>query len=133
VDDPQLTHVNSNFQSQPDAGLPGVAGGSVSAALSYSRPLTAGLELRADAQAAYLGHSNVAFSPQSSSRSGGYATARISVALQAPRWTLSAFVDNPTNSRANTFAFGDPFRIGRQNVATPLRPLTTGVNLSMRF
>ncbi|WP_165837071.1 TonB-dependent receptor [Phenylobacterium hankyongense] len=133
VDDPQLTRVNPNFQSKPDAGLPGVTSGSVSAALSYRRPLTGSLEFRADAEAAYLGHSNVAFAPQSSSQSGGYATARISVALEAPHWAVSAFVDNPANSSANTFAFGNPFRIGRQKVITPLRPLTAGVNLTMRF
>jgi iron complex outermembrane receptor protein len=45
-------------------------------------------------------------------------------------WNLSLYVNNVLDSRFNTFAFGNPFSLGRSPQATPLRPRTIGLNLA---
>jgi iron complex outermembrane receptor protein len=62
-----------------------------------------------------------------------YWTTSASVAFETERWTLEAYVDNPFDSHANTFAFGNPFAPRGDQAITPLRPRTTGFRLVSRF
>lgn len=133
LNDPQLTRRNPAFQSQSDAGLPGVAKVTASFGVSYHRPLQTGLVLKLDATTGYVGASYLTFDNQSRYRMGDYFSGRLQAALESDRWTASVFVDNPSNGQANTFAFGNPFRIGREAAITPQRPRTIGVKFDVRF
>ena len=133
VNDPQLVRVNSGFPSQRDAGLPGVASGSASLGVEYRRTLTRDLSLRAESRTTYVGPSHLTFDAQPRYEMGDYFTGHIQAALEAKSWTATAFIDNSLDSRANTFAFGSPFRRPGDIVTTPLRPRTLGVRLEARF
>jgi iron complex outermembrane receptor protein len=133
IDDPQLTRRNPAFQSSSDAGLPGVAAASASLAVGYHRRLTDNVMLRLDAQAAYVGTSHLTFDAGSQYQMGDYVSGHLYAAVETRRWTATAFVDNPLDSRANTFAFGNPFRLGHEVAITPQRPRTAGIRLQYRF
>jgi iron complex outermembrane recepter protein len=88
------------------------------------------LQLRADVN--YVGDSRLSFEPVLDRRMGDYVRADIAVQLQrgSMSWTLQ--LSNLLDSRADTFAFGNPFSIRTQSQFTPLRPrtLTLGVSYS---
>ncbi len=133
-DDPGITRRRETaFPSQSDAGLPGVPAASASVSAAYRRPLSGDLALLLDGQYAYVGKSHLTFDAQTSSSMGGYGVGRLSAGLEARRWRLTAFLDNPANTAANTFAFGDPFSLREGRQITPLRPRTVGLTLGWNF
>ncbi len=128
--DPEITRPSPSFNSRGDAGLPGVPAVSANLLASYQRSLPWGLNLEANGSLAYVGPSHLTFDAERRSRMGGYTTGRISVGVRAPRWAATAFVDNPFDTEANTFSFGDPFRLPEGLAITPLRPRTIGLTLN---
>lgn len=130
--DPEITRPSAAFNSRGDAGLPGVPAVSANIVASYHRPLWNGLELRADGHLAYVGASRLTFDAERRSRMGGYMSGRVSLGVEAAWWSATAFVDNPFDTQANTFAFGDPFRLPEGLAMTPLRPRTIGLTLNWR-
>jgi iron complex outermembrane receptor protein len=132
LDDPQLTRGRAIFQSQRSGGLPGVPSVSGNLGAEYLRDLGSGLALRVSGRASYVGHSHLSFNAHSRDLQGGYVTGRISAGLEGRGWDVTLFADNPTNTEANTFAFGDPFRRAVGYV-TPLRPVTIGVRIGAQF
>ncbi len=133
IDDPQLTRRNPAFASARDSGLPGVPGASASGGITYRHAIGPGLTLTLDAQVNYVGVSYLTFDALSEYRMGDYATGKVSAAVGGEGWRLTGFVDNPGNTRTNTFSFGNPFHIGRINDVTPLRPRTAGLELTLAF
>jgi iron complex outermembrane receptor protein len=130
--DPEITRPSSVFNSRGDAGLPGVPAVSANLLATYQRPLWRGVGFEADASVAYVGASRLTFDAERRSRMGDYITGRLSAGLQGPWWALTAFVDNPFDTVANTFSFGDPFRLPEGQAVTPLRPRTIGFLLNWR-
>lgn len=134
IDDPQLTRErNAAFPSRSDAGLPGVPTVSFSASADFKRPLANGVILLANAQFAYVGASNVTFDAQTVARMGSYSVTKLRAGLAKDPWKIEAFVDNLGDVRGNTFAFGNPFSFLATEQVTPLRPLTVGIKLGLRF
>lgn len=119
------------FTAKGDMGLPGVPAMSANVNVSWRRPLTGRLNLVADGWAAYVGPSRLTFDPEGRHRMGDYVTARLAMGLEGARWRAEAFVLNPLNTEANTFAFGDPFRLPEALTTTPLQPRTIGLRLSV--
>lgn len=130
--DPRLTTPSPGFDSRGDSGLPGVPGFSANLTATYRHPLTNGLRATADANLGYVGRSSLTFDAPEQLRMGDYLTGKFSAGLESDSWTLLAFIDNPLNSQANTFSFGDPFRVNEGGVVTPLRPRTIGLSLHLR-
>jgi hypothetical protein len=64
---------------------------------------------------------------------GEYLGLRGVVSLETEAWTLSAMLDNPFDSKANSFSFGNPFLIARERIITPPRPRTLSLRLAARF
>lgn len=129
--DPEITRPSASFNSKGDAGLPGVPAISANLNASYLRPLWRDIALSAEGGVAYVGPSRLTFDAERRNRMGDYVTGRFSVGLEASRWSLRAFVDNPFDSEANTFSFGDPFRLPEALATTPLRPRTIGLTLQV--
>ena len=132
LEDPQLTRTSALFPAQPDVGLPGVPSQMGALDLRYRRPI-GGVQAELSAEAAYVGRSYLTFAGSPASVMGGYATARIQASLERGPWRAAVWIDNLTNPRANTFAFGNPFTLARGPQATPLRPRTLGAALSRAF
>jgi outer membrane receptor protein involved in Fe transport len=110
-----------------ESGLPGAP--SVSAALSaaHSFALTSDIKVFARMSDAYVGSSHLGFS-QASPGMGNYNVASVRMGMSRGAWQMTLFVDNLTDDRGNTFAFGNPFSSEKQ--ITPPRPRTVGVSLS---
>ncbi|PTT78288.1 TonB-dependent receptor, partial [Pseudomonas sp. HMWF010] len=121
---PELEKANPAFPARGDlnlAGVPHQAGGLTA---HYDRPLGPDLNLTLDGRYAYVGHSHLTFDAATAPRMGGYATGRLALGLTSPRWTTTLAVDNPTNARSDTFAYGNPFSLRTTAQGTPLRPRT---------
>ncbi|CAN5369962.1 TonB-dependent receptor [soil metagenome] len=132
LDDPQITRPSANFDSKGDSGLPGVPSFSANLSASYRRSLSRGLTAIANANLAYVGRSSLTFDAPQRLREGDYLSGGASAGVEGDGWALSGFIDNPLNSRANTFSFGDPFRLADGGAVTPLRPRTIGLTLRLR-
>ncbi|MDI1364735.1 MAG: TonB-dependent receptor [bacterium] len=133
LNDPQITRSNFDVNARRDAGLPGVSRGSASLGGDYHRQLPGDRTLRVQAQAAYVGSSNLTFEADKIHEMGEYLSLRGAVSLEAETWTLSATIDNPLSNQANSFSFGNPFLINRDPVITPPRPRTLALRLAARF
>lgn len=133
IDEPQLTRTRDIFPARVEIGLPGVADKTGSADLTYRwRPL-AGLEAEVTGQVAYVGRSFITFDGAAANSMGDYAVGRLAAGLSADHWRVQTYVDNVTDARGNTFAFGNPFSQARTGQRIPLRPRTFGLALSRSF
>lgn len=126
---PRITDPSPSFNSRGDAGLPGVPAVSANINMAWRKPVGFGLEGFVEGSLAYVGDSRLTFDAERKYRMGDYVTGRISTGLETDGWAVVAFVDNPLNTTANTFSFGDPFRLPEALATTPLRPRTIGVTL----
>lgn len=129
---PEVTSPSPGFNSRFNAGLPGVPESSANVSADYRRPMGRGLNLIAQATVAYVGESRLTFDAAKRYRMGEYVTGRASIGIEARRWSATAFVDNPFDTEANTFSYGDPFRLPEALASTPLRPITGGLTLTVR-
>ena len=77
----------------------------------------------------YVGVSHLGFG-ENTQTMGGYRLANIRTGFDHGSWQLVLFVENLTNDRGNTFAFGNPFDLNRGPQVTPPRPRTVGVSLT---
>ncbi len=133
LNDPEITRQNLDFSSRHDASLPGVPRASASFGVDYHRPLPHDLVLRLQGQATYVGSSYLTFDADNMHEMGEYLGLRGVAGLEAGTWTLAATVDNPFGARPNSFSFGNPFLITRDQIITPPRPRTIALRLSARF
>ena len=133
LNDPEITRQNLDFSSRHDASLPGVSRVSASFGVDYHRPLPRDLTLRLRGQATYVGASYLTFDADNMHEMGEYLGLRGVASLEAPGWTLAATVDNPFGAHPNSFSFGNPFLITRDQIITPPRPRTVSVRISARF
>lgn len=77
----------------------------------------------------YVGVSHLGFG-ENTQTMGGYRLANVRGGLVHGPWQLVLFVDNLTNDRGNTFAFGNPFDLSCGPQVTPPRPRTIGISLT---
>ncbi|WP_165842814.1 TonB-dependent receptor domain-containing protein [Phenylobacterium deserti] len=111
-------------------GAPTFSGGVLAA---YERPLRGKVAMRLLGDISYVGRSGLSFDAVLSPRMGDFLRTRLSAQLVGAHWTAELFVSNPTNSKSDTFAYGNPWSLGLVNQATPLRPRTLGVTLSAAY
>ncbi len=133
LNDPEITRQNLDFNSRDDARLPGVSRASASFGVDYHRALPNDRTLRFQGQATYVGASYVTFDTSNLHEMGEYLGLRGIASLETGSWTLAATLDNPFGAHPNSFSFGNPFLITRDQIITPPRPRTLSVRLSSRF
>ena len=133
LNDPEITRQNFDFSSRHDASLPGVPRASASFGVDYHRSLPRDLVLRLQGQATYVGSSYLTFNADNMHEMGEYLGLRGVASVEAGAWTLAATVDNPFGAHPNSFSFGNPFLITRDQIITPTRPRTIALRLSARF
>jgi hypothetical protein len=81
----------------------------------------------------YTGPSRLSFEEELDRKMEGYATLAIAFGLTRPGWSLLARLDNATNSRADTFAYGNPFSVREADQHTPLPPRSLTLSLTHLF
>jgi outer membrane receptor protein involved in Fe transport len=131
VEEPELTRTARVFPARADIGLPGVPGHMGGIDAHYRWRPTGHLEAVVSAEYNYIGTSFLTFAGGSASRMGGYGVGRLAAELSSHKWRLGAYLDNVADTRANTFAFGNPFNPAPQT--TPLRPRTFGVRIERTY
>ena len=130
---PELEKANPAFPVRKDASLAGVPHRAGGVAAHYDRPLSSDLTLELDGRYAYVGHSHLTFDATTAPLMGGYATGRLAVGLATPRWRTTLVLDNPTNTRGDTFAYGNPFSLRSTDQVTPLRPRTLSLSIRVAY
>ena len=128
---PELTKRDPTYPARRNASLPAVPENSAALIIDYQRAVSPGLTAVFHGRIAYVGASILTFEEQNNQPMGNYLTGRLSLGLEAKGWRITTFVDNPTDSSGDTFAFGDPFSLGYVRQVTPLRPRTFGLSVSM--
>jgi len=133
IEGPKLKRVKPGALALVDIGLPGVPDALIGGGAIYRRPLGRGVDLTLTGQLQYVGHSRLTFDTNLAPRMGGYVTAKLGASLENTRWRLSASLSNPANAWGDTFAFGNPFLLRSQSLATPLRPTTLRLELTAKL
>ncbi len=106
--------------------LPGAPKFNATVAVQYQQPLGRGYTGFANIRSEVVGKSQLAIGTLPMSSVPAYHTANMRVGLFNDHWRLSAYATNLTNTKSNTFAFGNPFSLGHIAQAIPVRPLTVG-------
>jgi iron complex outermembrane recepter protein len=138
VSDSALRNPNPDFAPLSTVAdrLPGVPNTSGGMLAVYERPLNDRFSLRLVGEASYVGRSRISFDAASAARTDNYLRSKVAAELSTDNWRITAFVTNPFNYDADTFAYGNPFSFSGDNgvrQATPQRPRTMGLRLGAKF
>ncbi len=130
---PELEKANPAFPVRKDVSLAGVPHRAGGVTVHYDRPLGPDLTLELGGRYAYVGHSHLTFDATAAPLMGDYATGRLAAGLATPRWRTTLALDNPTNARGDTFAYGNPFSLRSTDQVTPLRPRTLSFSVRVAY
>jgi outer membrane receptor protein involved in Fe transport len=132
---PTLNHANTAaFPLLANSSLGAVPDQVVGVSAHYAWTVLGHRLLALDGRWSYVGGSRLMLNIPNLPKEGDYDTGRLAVSLADSHWRLTAAVDNPANSAANTFAYGNPFLlIQGVRQTTPLRPRTISLSLEAWF
>lgn len=134
ITDSETRHPNADIIEGVGDALPLVPRSTGGLLAIYEHALGSDLTLRLVAETNYVGRSRLTFTnPQRST--DDYIQARLAAELERGDWRVMAFVTNPINDAADTFAYGNPFSFTDVNIrqVTPQRPRTFGLRLAAAF
>ena len=81
----------------------------------------------------YSGATHLSFDPAFDRRTLEHGTIDVAVQISRDGWSAALAGDNLADTRADTFAFGNPFRARMDPQRTPTRPRTIGLSISRSF
>ncbi len=110
--------------------LPGAPKFASAFAAQYQYPLGGGVTAFANLKADIIGKAALAIGSLPMASVPAYQTANVRMGVFNDHWRLSAYVTNITSSQSNTYAFGNPFSLGRIAQAIPVQPLTVGMSVA---
>jgi len=132
VNDPRLARPNALYTKDLNSGMPYIAKRSASLTGTWDKPWN-GTTVESAATVSYRSQSPLNYGPLRDIRMNGYATLDLSSALLAGRVRYEARVDNATDLKSNSFAYGNPFTLGGSAQVTPLRPRTLWLSVDAGF
>ena len=91
------------------------------------------IELRPYAGVNFTGSTRLSFDDGLDRRMDGYAIVRTGMTASLPPLTVRIDIDNLLDTRADTFAYGNPFSVRSLAQYTPLRPRSFSVTLAREF
>jgi outer membrane receptor protein involved in Fe transport len=133
ISNAKVRNPNFDFAAQVSTDLPGVPETSGGLLAVYQRPVSDRVDIRLLAEASYVGRTTLSFDASLPPRTDPYLRLNLAAELAYEGWRLSAYVNNPLNDKADTFAYGNPFSFGQVRQVTPQRPRTAGVRLGRTF
>jgi iron complex outermembrane receptor protein len=113
--------------------LPNIPQDGVRIGSQWRFELARDVTLTSEASARYVGQSHLGATPPLNVTQGQYLVSAIGARLYFAHFGISLDISNIGDARANTFAFGNPFGLSRQNQITPLRPRTVRLGFDARF
>ena len=133
-DRPRLNRANTAaFPLLADSSLGAVPDQEVGFSAHYAWKLGNHLSLALDGRWAYVGGSHLMLNIASLPKEGNYDTGRLAASLVNDHWRFTVAVDNPADSSADTFAYGNPFLLRTVRQSTPLRPRTVSMTAEASF
>lgn len=111
--------------------LPNIARTGVRVSSTWTREIGAHATLRTIASLRYVGPSHLGFGSLLGVPQGNYTVVDTTISIDFGRFAVSVNVNNAGNSRANTFAYGNPYSLAQRNQVTPLRPRTISLEFSV--
>ena len=127
-----LTHPAPGFDEAQDRDLPNIADRGWRLAARHEASTGPG-NLVLEAALRYVGHSQLAVRPPFDLAQGGYYDLTFGARYAVGRIGISFDLGNLLDTRANTFAFGNPFSAANGNQTTPPRPRSIRLGVDARF
>ncbi len=112
--------------------MPYIAKRSFSLSATWDKPWR-GNTLENTAMMSYRSQSPLNYGPLYDVRMNGYATLDLSSALIESKLRYELRVENATDVKSNSFAYGNPFTLNGSNQVTPLRPRTLWLSVGAGF
>lgn len=132
LNDPEISEPDPGFLLPDDRHLPGVP--DAIANLSIHRDLVIGREAGwISGSLGYVGHSDLTPSAGVSAAMGGYVASELAAGVAFGDWSATVRLDNVFGQDGDTFAYGNPFLIGVEDVETLQRPRSLTIALSRIF
>jgi len=132
LNDPEISEPDPGFPLPDDRHLPGVP--DAIANLSIHRDLVLWRETGwISASLGYVGRSDLTPSGGVSAAMGGYVTSDLAAGVELGNWRATVRLDNVLGQHGDTFAYGNPFLVGVEDVETPQRPRSLSFALSRTF
>lgn len=116
-----------------DRNFPNIANAGGRAAIRYDQEIRGAVTLNAQAALRYVGRSFLGALPPLDLPQGDYVLASADARIGTPSRGVRLSVDNLFDTRANRFAFGNPFSVDNGRQITPLRPRTIRIGFDARF
>jgi len=136
LNDPELNHANTAAAAFPllaNSSLGAVPDQVVGFSAHYAWTVLGRRSLTLDGRWTYVGGSRLMLNIANLGKEGNYDTGRLAASLVDDRWRFTVAVDNPADTEANTFAYGNPFLLRSVHQSTPLRPRTVSLSLEAWF
>ncbi len=131
--EPQLTEANPFLGAEVGDLLPNIAELSASTGIAYEFPVNGQWAAILAADYNYVGKSFLTFAEETAPGMGDYHQGNVRITAFKENLRIGIYADNVSNTRSNTFAFGNPFSLATQRQETPLRPRTIGVFMETEF
>jgi len=131
--DPQLLEANVFLNAERGDRLPAIARFSGSMSVTHVRPVGRNLDVRLSADYSYVGRSSLFFDRDQSPSMGDFHRVNIRAGIESEHWQALVSVTNLTNSRGNTFAYGNSFSLNATSQFNPTRPRTVSLGLVRTF
>lgn len=131
--DSELRDDNAFLGAKAGDRLPAVPERTASVSLLYEVALSSEWVASLQADYSYIGKSALNFNEGSSAAMGGYGILNTKIQFTTDRWKLGLYARNLTDTKANTFSYGNGFRLSEGNQITPPRPITAGLFLEVFF
>ncbi|TNE67821.1 MAG: TonB-dependent receptor [Alphaproteobacteria bacterium] len=131
--DSELQDGNPSLGAEPGDRLPAIPEPTFSLAALYQFDVNRHWLATLSATYSFTGDSVLTFDEENSLGMGDYSIVNAHFEFSDSSWKLGLYVENLTDSRANTFSYGNPFTVSRNNQVTPPRPRTIGVYLERKF
>ncbi|MGH6695854.1 TonB-dependent receptor domain-containing protein [Sphingopyxis sp.] len=113
--------------------LPNIPDDGLRLGVAWRTRLARNASLTVDASFRGFGKSNLGVGRLLDVSQGNYGVVGIGARLGFPRFGLSLDISNLRDTRANSFAFGNPFGLAGRNQITPVRPRTIRLGIDARF
>ena len=132
LNDPEISDPDSGFPLPDDRHLPGVP--DAIANLSVHRDLVIWREAGwISGSLGYVGGSDLTPSGSVSAAMGDYVTSDLAAGIAFGDWSATLRLDNVLGQHGDTFAYGNPFLVGVEDIETPQRPRSLSFAVSRTF
>ena len=122
-----------DFLAADERSLPNIAEAGGRVAATWRVAIADDIALTLDGSLRYEGTSELGIGASIDAKQGNYVVGALGGRLTFGRYAVSLDVANVADTRANRFAFGNPFGIDRNDQVTPLRPRSVRIGLDARF